>query len=105
MSQQQKSVTWSTHEFNIYTTNTTWNDVAGIYIFTMVNKDNFWIPLYIGQADSFKNRLSDHNKWDAAKRLGMTHVHAKSVGKQTDRDAIEKELIKKYQPTLNTQLK
>lgn len=102
---QQQTITWSTHEFRVYKPDVNWSEASGVYIFSMRNDNGRWVALYIGQADSFKKRFSNHEKWDGALRRGMTHVHAKSVGKQSDRDAIEEELIKKYKPPMNIQLK
>ena len=98
-------VNWLTYEFDVYPPNTTWNDVPGIYIFAGLNAAGRWRAYYIGQAKSFKDRLSNHDQWDAAVRLGATHIHARVVQQQADRDRIEAELIGAYQPTLNVQLK
>ncbi len=98
-------VTWLKYEFGVYAPNTSWNDNSGIYIFTGINQNGRWEALYIGQALSFKNRLANHDQWNAAARLGATHVHARVVSLQANRDAIEAELIRSYQPRLNTQLR
>lgn len=97
--------TWKGHEFIVYPHTTTWNNVAGIYIFAGINRQNQWIALYIGQCDSFQNRIPSHEKWDKAQSLGSAHVHAMVVSRQADRDAIEGDLIRSYQPPLNDQLK
>ena len=99
------TVKWLSYEFTVYTPNTTWNDVAGVYIFCGVNAQNQWVALYVGQADSFRNRIPSHEQWIPAVRLGATHVHAQVVPQATTRDAVERELIQVYQPRLNTQLK
>ena len=96
---------WLSYEFTVYVPDTTWNDVAGVYIFCGVNAQNQWVALYIGQADSFRDRLSSHEQWDTARRQGATHIHALMVAQSAERDAIERALIHAYQPRLNTQLK
>lgn len=98
-------VNWLNHEFHVCEHSTNWNDVPGIYIFSGLNQQKQWASYYIGQAESFRNRLPSHEQWGAARKLGATHVHAKSVSKQSDRDNLEKQLIKVYQPPLNTQHK
>jgi|SRR5579862_4266749 len=99
-------VKWSGYDFWIYNPeSTTWNDVAGIYIFAGTNNRNQWVALYIGQAKSFKDRLANHENWLAAARLGATHVHGLVVPLAANRDMIEAELIDLYQPVLNVQLK
>lgn len=99
------TITWLTYEFIIYQPATQWNNVAGIYIFAGVNLQNQWVPYYIGQCDSFQNRIPSHEQWDKARSLGATHVHAQGVPLAADRDLIERQLIQAYQPCLNTQLK
>ncbi len=98
-------VTWLNHEFNVYLHEEQWNNVSGIYIFAGVNSQNQWVPYYIGQADSFQDRIPSHEKWDKAQSLGATHVHAKVVSQQSQLDSLEQGLIQKFQPYLNTQLK
>ena len=100
------TATWRGYAFTIYPYDTTgWNNVAGIYIFAGINRQDYWVPLYVGQCGSFQDRIPSHEKWDRAQSLGATHVHAMVVSKQADRDLIEKDLIQSYQPPLNDQLK
>lgn len=94
---------WNGIEFTSYEPDTAWNDVGGVYIFVRPNNGK-WQALYVGQTDSFSRRLSNHEKWAAAARMGATHVHAVSAN-EADRLAIEADLIGKFQPPLNTQLR
>jgi hypothetical protein len=98
---------WLTHEFGVYGSSSTWNDVAGVYIFSGINAQNQWVALYIyiGQAQSFCDRFSSHEKWDSAARLGATHIHARVIPPGDVRDAVEHEFIQACQPRLNNQLK
>jgi excinuclease UvrABC nuclease subunit len=96
---------WSGYVFTVYPPNTNWNEVGGIYIFCGVNPQNQWVALYIGQADSFRNRIPSHEQWNPAVRLGATHIHALVVPSQIQRDAIERLLIQNHQPRLNVQHK
>ena len=65
----------------------------GNYIFakTISTKDGpKWTAIYIGETESFKNRLGGHHeKWDRALRYGMTHVHAHTGS--TSRDVRRRE--------------
>ena len=99
------SVKWLSYEFTIYSPNTKWNDVAGVYIFCGVNSQNRWVAIYVGQTDSFRDRMPSHEQWTPSVRLGATHIHALAVPRAADRDAIEGELIGACEPRLNTQLK
>ena len=85
--------------------NTNWNEVAGLYIFASITKENRWRALYVGQADSFKDRLDNHERWAEAQRLGAKHVHALPIPQQANRDNLEKMLIQNLQPPLNVQLR
>ena len=98
------TVNWLTYSFSIFDMDgTTWNEVSGIYIFSGI-QNNFWYAKYVGVAESFKNRLGpSHEQWAAARRMGATHVHAMVVRQAATRLLIERELIQKLQPPLNTQ--
>lgn len=96
------TVTWGSYNFGIYSQAGDWADVAGIYIFSGKNQQGQWVARYIGQADSFAQRIPNHERWNDAARLGATHVHACVVKSAADRDLIEAQLISKYQPSLNT---
>ena len=99
------TVRWLTYDFTVYTPDTSWNDEAGVYMFTCLDYQGRWVPLYIGQADSFRNRIPSHEQWNQAVRLGATHIHAMVVPLAANRDRVERELIQAYQPRLNVELK
>lgn len=99
------TVQWLSHEFRVYPYKASWNDVSGVYIFVGLNEQNQWVPLYVGQADSFRTRIPGHEQWSPAVRLGATHAHAMAVQQESQRDDIERQLIEAYQPSLNTQLR
>jgi len=96
---------WLDNEFMVLAKEAQWNNVAGIYIFAGVTPQNQWKAYYIGQADSFQNRIPSHEQWASARSLGATHVHALVVPLVANRDKLEASLIQAYQPPLNTQLK
>lgn len=98
-------VTWLSYTFNVYLHDDNWADVAGIYIFCGINSKNQWVAYYIGKTESFQDRIPSHKQWEQAVKLGATHAHAKMVSQAKDRDRIEEELIKAFQPRLNTQLR
>ena len=98
-----RSMTWATYEFEVLNMDGMWKDVGGVYIFSGV-KDNIWRAYYIGITDSFQDRHPNHERWEEAKRLGATHVHARGESLPAARESMEKELIGTYQPPLNMQL-
>lgn len=98
-------INWLSHEFNIHTPDVTWKDIPGIYLICGINSANQWVPLYIGQASSLSDRIPSHERWDEAIRHGATHIHARVVHLQSDRDTIERLLIQTFKPKLNVLLK
>lgn len=81
-----------TLDFIIYDLNATWNDVAGLYIFSFFIQ-NGWYALYVGQTDSFRNRISNHERLDEAIRRGATHIHSLVVPLAANRNIWLKMLI------------
>ena len=96
---------WLDHEFTIYTNDTDWNAVAGLYIFAGENSKGQWFPLYIGQTESLAERLPNHEDWPEAEILAATHIHARVEADESRRLALEAQLIQHYQPHLNVQMK
>jgi hypothetical protein len=77
-------------------------DVAGNYAFLKQLQNGNWLPVYIGQADSLRNRLPNHERWADAIRAGATLVvaHTTPAGEQV-RLSEEQDLIAKWNPVLN----
>jgi len=91
-----------TYTFKPYPIDASWNDCGGIYMFVMVDARGTAHIQYIGLCDSFKSRLCGHDRWDAAKRAGATLVYACSIANADVRAAVEKHLIGRFNPPLNT---
>lgn len=91
-------------KFNVYALsgNWTWNPVGGVYVFAQETIADY-SPLYIGKAESFKERLPCHERWDDAARAGATCILACVIPTEAIRDAVEQAMIRQYQPKLNTQ--
>lgn len=94
-----------TLSFNIHGENKDWLPKAGLYIFTYQDTGGIWRPLYVGQTDDFSARLPSHERLNEAVRLGATHIHARVVPLQADRDRYEEALIAALNPRMNTQLR
>lgn len=78
---------------------------AANYAFVKRLANGNFQPLYFGETGDAKQRLtSPHEKWEAAKRAGVTHVmgHATQGGEEV-RCAEERDLIERWQPVLNVQ--
>jgi excinuclease UvrABC nuclease subunit len=79
-------------------------DEPGNYIFAKKTSTGGWRPVYIGQAKSLKDRLSNHNEAACAKRNGATHIHTHTNSQKQDRLAEEADLIRKWKPVCNDQI-
>jgi hypothetical protein len=89
--------TYTAHEHPVV-----WKDVAVNYMFASRGVAG-WKVHYIGQCDSAHGRLTAHERWDEAKKLGATHVlaHANNGGDEA-RKKEERDLILSHNPPLNT---
>jgi hypothetical protein len=78
--------------------------VSGNYAFVKQLANGNFIPLYFGQAENLQERIPNHDRWEDAKRAGVTHVMAHSTqGGEAVRCAEEVDLMRQWQPLLNTQ--
>ncbi len=87
--------------YNIYTMDTDWNDVAGNYIFAKETSPHKWDAVYIGETESFKDRLPNHNELPCVKRNGGTHIHAHTNQDSQARLAEEADIIATGRPPCN----
>jgi len=77
-------------------------DEPGNYISTKESSPNRWKPLYIGEAQSLKERLSNHEKLPCVRRHGGTHIHGHTTpGSEQARTAEESDLLAKWDPVCN----
>ena len=77
-------------------------DQPGNYIFAKETSPDRWIPLYIGETESLKDRLPNHEKLPCVRRYGGTHVHSHTnPSDESVRRAEESDLIEKWDPPCN----
>jgi hypothetical protein len=64
-----------------------------------------WRPIYIGECQSLRDRCCKlHEKWDAAIRLGATHIHTHTTSGGVQRRLDEEtDLRRRFNPPLNKQ--
>jgi hypothetical protein len=80
-----------------------WQAVAGNYAFLKQLTNGNYLPVYIGQADNLQARLPCHDRFDDAIRAGASLVVAHSTpAGESARLAEEQDLIRKWNPALNT---
>jgi hypothetical protein len=82
-----------------------WADIGGNYAFAYVAGGivgpGRWVILYIGETESFLNRMPSHEVWAEAVGLGATHVLAHTNVDALARKSEERDVIACYQPRLN----
>lgn len=89
-------VRWGTYDFDVYEKSVNFQRVGGVYIFS--GFDPFkgrWISYYIGQTNSFANRIPGHPKWHQASLNGATHVHLLAMPQSARRELVERSLIQR----------
>ena len=80
-------------------------DAPGNYILVRRERRQ-WVPLYIGETESLRDRLTNgHDQWHRARRHGMTHIHAhvNLNGAAARRDE-EADLLRHYRPVCNNRI-
>ena len=78
---------------------------AEVYIFAKLTMDwsanRTWEALYVGQTDSFIERLSNHERWQETERAGANQIHVHREGHALIRHNVEINLIQQFDPLLN----
>ena len=104
----ERTIFWSgasgkQYKYWIDDINTSFKDEPGNYIYAKEISPDRWVPIYIGETDSLKDRLSsNHEKLPCIKRHGGTHIHAHTSSSDEDiRRAEEADLIEKWNPPCN----
>jgi hypothetical protein len=82
-----------------------WHSDPANYVFGYPNESGTWHLVYIGETANLLGRMRTHAQWQAAQRLGCTHV---LVNLNPDgvrvRRVQERDLVARYRPVLNAQL-
>jgi hypothetical protein len=90
------------YKYWIHPINTSFKGSPGNYIFAKETSPERWIPIYIGETDNIKERLSNHEKMPCVKRHGRTHVHIHNSSSAEElRRAEESDLIANWDPPCN----
>ena len=93
--------------FQVYPKASNFDDDAGVYMFTERSVSHHGGGtheiLYIGETQSFRDRPLGwgHHKWEAANRLGVTHICVLRIDSRANRVTIQNRLIAAHQPPLN----
>lgn len=97
----------TSYQLYVFPDGTDFNDVSAVYIFLRRTIFGGWEALYVGEAQSLKQRLNTgiagHDGYQRAKLLGMTHIAAVAVSGDTERLRIETDLRHGLNPSANAQ--
>lgn len=74
---------------------------SGVYLF-LRDKGPDYEVIYVGQSSDIATRLSNHERLHEANRLCVSHV-AVALVPMCELDAVEKDLISRFGPIMNTQ--
>lgn len=106
------NITWrgasgQSYTFETHPIGAQFNPVSGVYIFCRQVTSGNWEALYVGETQSFKQRLNagiaSHDGYARASRLGMTHIAALVVAGNAERLRIETDLRHSLNPSANAQ--
>ncbi|HVZ01436.1 MAG TPA: hypothetical protein VHA35_18145 [Dongiaceae bacterium] len=87
-----------------YAWGTRWRADPANYAFGLVDEASQWQLAYIGETANLRSRMATHSQWQAAAKLGCSHVLVNlNAGGLTARRREEQDLILKLQPSLNAQ--
>jgi len=81
-----------------------WHADPANYAFGYPDEGGTWHILYVGETANLLSRMTGHSRWEAAQRLGATHLLVNlNAGGLRVRRVQERDLIARYRPVLNTQ--
>lgn len=89
------------YQFDVYPLDTEFNSVAAVYAITKRNASANHTIIYIGQTDDLSERFDNHHKATCFKRQGANCVCIHVEKNEETRLAIERDLIKNYDPPCN----
>jgi hypothetical protein len=70
--------------------------IDGNYVYTKLNSQNQWVPVYFGEGDLSQRAGSNHHQKQCIDSKGATHVHMHRNGDEDVRRAEEKDLLARY---------
>lgn len=85
------------YQFQLHPIGTQYLPRSGVYVFVKIGPQGQWIPIYIGETDSFQRRLYDglrlHHQWPGIVTHGATHILTLHVpGVLATRESIETDI-------------
>jgi len=96
------------YPFELWPIGTAFRDLSGVYIFCKLAPNGNWDAVYIGETQSFQNRLTDglaqHHQWMSIIACGASHICVMQVpGGLALREGIETDLRRHLKTPCNLQ--
>ena len=90
------------YSYEIYSLDTAFRPMPGVYVYAKQLEDGDWVPIYIAQTRDLHQRLEGHVTLTDAIAKGATHLHAHyCTAGQAARCSEEQDLIHRWQPVCN----
>ena len=91
------------YKYWIHSIGTSFEPVAGNYIFTKETKQHEWTPIYVGETGNLQRRLThNHEKVSCMKRYCGTHIHTHTNSdNEANRRNEEADIRDKWNPPCN----
>jgi hypothetical protein len=91
-----KGASGTKYEFNIYSLDTNFKAIGGIYIFTQRSNSNQQFErnlVYCGKTNDLSNRFESHHKEDCIRQNGANCICVMLVSSEQERRAIEADIL------------
>ena len=99
-----KSHSGKKYSFNIYSLDTSFNNVGAVYIFskrTIKDDTGTHSFIYIGETNDLSDRIPNHEKWPCVKKYGANCICTHTESHQETRRKIEDDLLDAHDPPCN----
>lgn len=101
--------TGNKYSFNVYGLDTNFKQVGAVYCFTKrtINKDGIGEHdiIYVGITNDLSVRFDDHHKQECINRNGANCICVHQEDSEEERKKTEEDLIQKFKPKCNDNLK
>jgi hypothetical protein len=90
------------HRFTAVSPSADFGGVPAVYAFARPGPGGRgWTPLFVSRTANLAKRLTRHEVWEDAQRMGATHVLVHQRGARDAREAVEADLLASLRPVLN----
>lgn len=88
-------------QFGIYPWDTSFKALGAVYVPMKLENNGRYTVLYVGQTSDLSERFDDHHKQWCFNRYAKSHIAILLQSSETNRLAIEADLVASYNPVCN----